>query len=550
MFELPARCEHCGWENRLSAAYCGGCGRGLSLTTTCQACGADNPARQRHCNMCGVTLGVGERLAHAASSERPGPAHPKGVAAPVLAGTYSPDRGTLPWVVLAIAFWVAAAARLYELGDAPYSAESAFLTAAAAVLDGGWIGLWSESAGGQPAGMAYLLAVWSLPFGESIVAARLLSAWLGLATLGMFYLFCRSLFGSRPAALGTLLMALSVWHLSYSRLALPILPFLLVELLAAHLLFLAFANRSSPGRQRRLLVAAGLSFGSGIYVHGGFFVLVAGVLLWWCRELLVAEHPLATVLRRAATFFLPALIVATPYLVSLAANAGEVADRVGAVAVFSSPAYQERSGVTEQTRYVLGNVGGAAVTLLWRKGGDEGLQRPADRILDPVTALLAVAGLAVGLRRWRERRYTFLWALLACSLVGAALTREAGVYARLMVAAPAVFASAGLALDWVLSAMRGRAPNLHAYAAATLLVALLAAYNIGSYYRSSPGPPRLLWADVAGMAPRPSNAVGPLMLIDGSSWDLETDAGGTDGRRQIGGQGATTLSPEPGGSDG
>ena len=402
---------------------------------------------------------------------------------------------------LFLAFAVAILARFYRLGDIPlglHPAEEAFRQTASAVIHQGWAGLWSEATLGQPVGFAYWLAGLTYVLGDSLAAVRLLSAWVGLATLGMFYLFCRSLFGTRAALLGSMLLALCTWHLGYSRLALPVTSLLLLELVTLYLLMLAFGERGATTRRKRLFVLAGLSFGTAAYTHNAFFIFAVVVIALWVRELLSGRHPLAALSRSSLMFFITALIVALPYLASLAGSWGQVVDEVRAIDVSSSPGYQDVRGVTEHTRYILGNVGGTAMALLWRPGMAEGEEGSGRRILDPATALLAVLGLAVALYGWRERRHALILIIAAMVVVAVGLTREPGMYGRLIVALPAVFAAAGVALDRVLVWMTGRVPRSNVYAVYAVLVAFVAVYNLLSYFGSPVGPGDGLWAQAAG----------------------------------------------------
>ena len=433
-----------------------------------------------------------------------------GPLAPSVAPSPSYGEG-LATVGVAVSLAIAVFARFYRLGDFPptlHPAEDVFRQAALAVLDQGWIGLWSEMTNGQPATLAYWMAGWIRLFGDATVGLRLLPAAVGLATVGVFYLFCRSLFGGRAAALGSVLLALSVWHLRYSGLALPVNSLPLVELITLYFLFQALGGRRSNAGQRRLLVLAGLSFGVGVYLYNAFFIFAIAVLLLWAREFIAGEYSVESLARKGLAFFVPALIVALPYLGSLAVNSGQVVDRARAVAVTSSQKYRDLNGVTEQTRHILARVGRAGVTMFWRRSMDDGEGRAADRLLDPVTALLVGLGMAVSLRRWRQRGPIFLWIVVATALVAVGLTREAGLYARMMVALPAVFAAGGIALDWLLVWTRGRLSTVASYAIVAILIAIVAAHNLSSYYRHPAGQNEELWVRIDSQAAMLAGNVG------------------------------------------
>ena len=103
-------------------------------------------------------------------------------------------------------------------------------------------------------------------------------------------------------------------------------------------------------------------------------------------------------------------------------------------------------------------------------------------MLGPVTALLAGLGLLVGAWRIKERGYAFLWITVGATLLVAGMTRGPETNGILLLALPVVFASAGIALDWLLTWMRGRVPVATSYVLLALLVVLIAAVNLASYY--------------------------------------------------------------------
>jgi 4-amino-4-deoxy-L-arabinose transferase-like glycosyltransferase len=76
---------------------------------------------------------------------------------------------------------------------------------------------------GREALYLYTAMVGGALFGDQPLTLRLTSAIIGTATILMFYAFARSLFRStRIAALAALLLAISVWHIYYSRLGLRV----------------------------------------------------------------------------------------------------------------------------------------------------------------------------------------------------------------------------------------------------------------------------------------------------------------------------------------
>ena len=380
---------------------------------------------------------------------------------------------------------VAVFARVNMLGSMPTEALEAdrdYVAAAASVIERGWIGFRSNLTAGQPTGIAYILAGWTAFFGDSVISVRLFASALGLATLGFLYVLVRRMFGERPAVLAVLLLAFAAWHLRYSRLALPVDLLLLAETLTVYLLWRALSQAEDAAGQGRRLAVAGLAFGASVYTHNAYFIFAAAVLLFWGRELLVSQGATGPVVRRAAVFLAPALIVALPHLVALAADAGDTRDRLRDGAVTGTPEYQALNGVTEQTRHILANIAGVAPVVLMAWEAEPERDVSDTRLVGRITAFLVIVGLAVGIARWRRRGHAYIWMLLAATVVGAGLTGEAGMHARLVVAVPAVFAAAGFGLHWLLTWLRGRLHEAVSYGLVALLLALVAFNNVSGFF--------------------------------------------------------------------
>src|SRR6266581_2079573 len=124
--------------------------------------------------------------------------------------------------MLAFVTLVAALLRLIRLGDIPYGVhpdEAQAGTDAVRVLHQGWIGVYSHAALGQPTLNAYLTTpgIWLL--GHTAFALRLPLALVGLAAVPLTYVVVRVAYARIEAFFSSLLLAISYWHLFYSRVA-------------------------------------------------------------------------------------------------------------------------------------------------------------------------------------------------------------------------------------------------------------------------------------------------------------------------------------------
>ena len=116
-------------------------------------------------------------------------------------------------------------------------------------------------------------------------------------------------------------------------------------------------------------------------------------------------------------------------------------------------------------------------------------------------------GLLVCLRKWREDSCGALLTVLIVVVVGIGLTQREGMFARLIIAAPMVFALAGFAADWLMSWLKGRIPEVAAIAFIALLAAGVILFNLSAYYAHPIGEDPALWLGSVIEQPPPQVAV-------------------------------------------
>jgi hypothetical protein len=188
----------------------------------------------------------------------------------------------------------------------------------------------------------------------------------------------------------------------------------------------------------------------------------------------------------------------------MAGNWDRVSANTARVWVNRSEEYRSLDGAGEQARHILTGVGNAAASLVLRRDAD-GPGGSGVRLLDPVTALLALIGLAAGMLRWHRRGHATVWLLLAATVIVVGLTTTDGAYGRYAVALPAVFAAAGFGLHWLLTWMRGRLSVTAQYVVVALLISFVAFQNLGTLFDAEAGPGGDAWlgagpgADPAGI---------------------------------------------------
>ncbi len=481
-----AVCPRCDHLNRLAAAYCGGCGAELPGVRPCPACGSPNPRRHRYCEMCGgAMLPPGTSLAPARAALRrpPGRAATQTTAPPgkPLARSLPARLGGAEVCGAIIVAAAAALPRLFRLDSVPEglsAIEGLFAAAASRVSREGWVGLGSDAVTGEPAGFAYLLGAWSLLAGDSTLALRLFPVALGVATIALFYLLTRRLLGARPALFASALLALSLWHLQFSRLILPTILMLAALLAAANLLAAALEETHRGPRRRTLAIAAGLVVGLTPYIDSSFPILLAAVALFCLAQVALEREHAGEV---AAALWIAAAVAALPYLLIAASDPGAALEQFTVYSITATQEFRDLQGIPEQTRFLVAGVASMVGRVFFGAFGGEHRM-----LLDAFTGLLALLGLLVFAVRWQQRGHLLLPAFFVTGVMLAGLTTEHGVYGRLVVAMPAALAAAGYGLHWTLTWMEGRFSRRAIYGSVALLVVLISYMNLEAYFGSSP----------------------------------------------------------------
>ena len=393
------------------------------------------------------------------------------------------------WEVAAIASIVSAAAvlRLERLGSIPYGISGDEATTgleARRILAEGWIGPYSPLAAGQPAGVLYLNALAVRLFGETIVGIRLVAALAGTLTVVGLYVLARRHLGTAVALVSASTLAVSGWHIHFSRFAIPLPVWPLVGVATAAALMEALRRDDI-----RWWAATGALAALGIYVydpHGVFLVVLTLFLL----VALLRSRRARRRARGAAAFVAALLIVSLPMIHHALSSPGAYLGHARYNSILNKSEWKSLDGA------------GARISFLGRRYADywdslccnprvDGVDATGRvPLLPPAMLGFAVVGLALGL--WRRRGpLVFLGAALVLAMPVAAVLSEGGTARRGLVALPfiALFGALGIVelvrLAWELH----RKTAVAAGAAVAAACIALAYQNLDAYFGELPGSP-------------------------------------------------------------
>jgi 4-amino-4-deoxy-L-arabinose transferase-like glycosyltransferase len=352
------------------------------------------------------------------------------------------------------------------------------------ILEEGWIGIWTEAGWGQPTGPMYWTALFFQFLPDDTVTLRLSYAAFGFLSIPAFYLFAREFFGRRPALLGTVLLALSSWHIHFSRTAFTLNAAVLLECLALFLMAIGLRKDKVW-----LSLLGGMVVGMGVFTYRGNNAFIMALVAAWLFMAGVGdEQPRRRLLHHGLAFWLPALLLAIPMIHLVLTRTSDYRGYVDVISIFNTQEFKDANGLWEQFAFLLGEAK-RGIGIYFVGGGPDFTSGLGDYpILDRLTMVLFAVGLAVSLWRWRNWRYFLMLAGVAIGVCLVATTVDWGASRRNIGALPMVFAAAALGGDWLIQAagkMCRRVSRLRfdwfypAAAAVTIFVAVL---NIPFYF--------------------------------------------------------------------
>ncbi len=406
------------------------------------------------------------------------------------------DKRALRWPVafgLLALIALAAALRLPNLGGMPFGVwhdEAENALAAQDILHNALYRPFFLGATSHTAHHNYLVAAAFAWLGETISAARLVSALMGIAMVPAGYLVAAELFYTTPshnrmrsavgAVMGLLfaaLLAISSWSLNFSRIAVNYIATPLFILLAVGLLLHALRTQRTSA-----WLLSGAALGMGLNFYSSFRLFLPVLPLFLVAALIVRRDLWAKSWRGLLIWAFAALIVAAPLITFAATNRELFLKRSQDTFLLTKVAPELRMSVlldNAKTHALMFNVMGD-------RNGRHNL--PGRPMLDPWLGGLFVLGLAVCLWRFRRPPYLLLLLWLGFTLLGGTLTLafEAPQSLRANGAIPAAYLIALVPIAELLRAWDassgGRYYPRAAAGAAALLFLPVAVWHLDQYF--------------------------------------------------------------------
>ncbi len=394
-------------------------------------------------------------------------------------------------LLLTLIMLLASFLRLYRIDELPPAlhGDTAYKgVAAVRILQGEHPVFFEESWGGIEPMYMYILAVFFHFFGMTPLIIKALSAMLGIITVPILYLLARELSGSRIVGLlASSWLAISYWHVSYSRLGWEIILAPLFPIVTVYFLW-----RGLKSGQWKEFVWAGLSLGAALYTYQAMRFLPI-LTFFYLSYRAVRERGFWKAYRTRLVLFLGvALLVFIPLGSYFATHPDTILRRAREVSIFNPEKNPEgflRSVVRSAARIVgMYNLRGDP---LWRHN------LPGRPAFDPLSSACFLLGLGICVAKRKEPAYSLLLFWLAIMSLPPILTppRDVPHFSRSIGALPAacIFPAIGVESTWKWLSSRRPSPSANRlfWVSVSALLVSVAILTYCDYFVSWAGNPDL-----------------------------------------------------------
>lgn len=328
----------------------------------------------------------------------------------------------------------------------------------------------------------------------SVAALRLPYALMGLLSVLWTYLLVRDLWGScRLALLSAFILATFSYHIHFSRLGSS----QIVDTFFITLVLWLYVRAERSGN---LLTHAlcGTALGFSLYFYYGariigiilaFFILhrvVSGLATWQNRRQTGTWdwQPLLRSALGLAVLLIAGLLVLAPLMGYYIREPETFTSRIQAVSILA-PGYLDREAAYWQTTkvHIIGEQIRKSLTGFHFTLDPTFWYRPERPLLDAVSAILMVFGVAYGIMAWRRREYWLVvtWLFLAVTF-GWVLTENPPSSMRMLVATPAVAILVAIGLEQLVQLGHKLWGGI-AWIALPLVAGVIAVLNLNFYFR-------------------------------------------------------------------
>ncbi|MYC07469.1 MAG: hypothetical protein F4X57_09915 [Chloroflexi bacterium] len=388
-------------------------------------------------------------------------------------------RGLLPWAALGAILLFALLVRLYNLDGFPpglWFDEADNIDQAKHIADNPASLTVYNAWSGLPSLLLLPIALVIKFAGISITTGRLVAVAFGLAGIVAIFLMARIMGGILAGLVAAFLTAVTRWDITWARVGMHGITAPLFAALTAWLTYRALK------RERAVDFAlAGASMGLGMWFYSPFrlFPIVIGFVL--LHALAFAGSGRRRLLLNIGVMALFSVIVTLPLIQFAATHPDEFFRRTEVTSLFSHVSEEERVGALASSLWT-------HLKMFHIEGDPNGRHNiPREPMLDLLSGLLMLFGLAIAVARWRKAAYIVLPVWILVMIMPGVLTIpwEAPQSLRSITVIPAVIALIAIAIGFLWNVGRSIQLPLARVGTACVVAVLLAAIaytNINAYF--------------------------------------------------------------------
>ena len=388
-------------------------------------------------------------------------------------------RSLLPWAALGAIVLFGAAVRLYNLDEFPpglwFDEADNILQAQHILNEPSTVGAFSAFTNLPTAFLVPIALVVKLA-GVSITSARLVAAAFGLAGIVAMFLMMRHMGGTLFGLIAAFLTAAMRWDINWSRIGMHGVTMTFFTAITAWLTYRALRSERMAD-----FALAGAAMGLGMWFYTPFrlFPLVMGIVA--LHALIFTRTARKRLLINFGVLALFAVLVSLPVLQFAATQPEEFFRRSSDVSIFAHvPEGEAASAVRNNLLRHL--------RMFHFEGDPNGRHNiPGEPMLDTLSGLLMLAGLAVVAFRWRNAAMFALpfWVLIMIIPGTLSIPWESPQSLRSIAVIPAVIALITLAVGGIWQSGRALKLPIARYVApiiASALLAVIAYANVNAYF--------------------------------------------------------------------
>lgn len=371
--------------------------------------------------------------------------------------------------------------RLYKLDQVPlgFTGDEAWLGLdGQEILKRGWIGIYIPGhAWGYNAFHAYLVAPLVKLLGPGVFSVRLATAIPGILGLIAFYFLSKIFFSSGISLIITGFLAISRWHIHFSRIAFP--GIILVPLFST--LSVLFLQKGIIEKKYLSFALVGLFLGLGINSYHYFNFTFLAILLFLTIQLLIQKNFLRDFWKNLALMFLILLVTVLPYGFYIIKNPSIIRGKWEHVSVFVSqnmPGSYRNNVSISKLELITGQVK-KTLGLFFVHGDPDALNGPPGVvILELPLAAISLLGLILLLTRLGKSKNLLVLLWFVAALTVGIFTADAPNSKRIIDAVVPTF----LFLGYGFLFLKEKLPKILFYFLLVIIFAYSSAFNYQQYF--------------------------------------------------------------------